>query len=118
MKTIHFIVNPIAGKGKAIISEQYLSKYFRKREFSIAVKYTEYKGHAKLLTEQSIVQKVDIIVACGGDGTINEIASCLVLTNIALGIIPIGSGNGLARNLKISTNIEKAIGIIKKKIQL
>lgn len=113
MKIVHFIVNPIAGKGKPIITDQYLSKYFEKKDFSVAVKYSEYKGHAKLLTEQSIKQKADIIVACGGDGTINEIASCLVHTNIPLGIVPIGSGNGLARNLKISTDIEKAINIIK-----
>ncbi len=114
MKTIHFIVNPIAGKGKPLITEQYLLKYFEKKNFSITVKYSEYKGHAKLLTEKSIKQKAGIIVACGGDGTINEIASCLVHTTIVLGIIPIGSGNGLARNLKISTNIEKAIDVIKK----
>jgi len=114
MKIVHFIVNPVAGKGKPLITEQYLLKYFGKKDFSIVVKYSEYKGHAKLLTRQSIKQKADIIVACGGDGTINEIASCLVHTTIVLGIIPIGSGNGLARNLKISTNIEKAINTIKK----
>jgi len=113
MKIAHFIVNPIAGKGNPFITEQYLSKYFEKKHYSVVVKYSEYKGHAKLLTKQSIKEKANIIVACGGDGTINEIASCLVHTNIALGIVPIGSGNGLARNLKISTNVEKAINIIK-----
>ena len=56
-----------------------------------------------------------IIVACGGDGTINEVASCLVRTPIILGIIPIGSGNGLASNLQIPSNVEKAIAIIKNK---
>ena len=113
MKIVHFIVNPIAGRGKPIITEEYLLNYFEKRDFSIVVMYSEYRGHAKFLTEQSIREKVDIIVACGGDGTINEIASCLVHTNISLGIVPIGSGNGLAHNLKISTNIKKAIKIIK-----
>jgi YegS/Rv2252/BmrU family lipid kinase len=116
MKVVHFIVNPIAGKGKAVITEQYLSKYFEKKEYSIAVKHSKYKGHAKLLAEQSLQEKATIIVACGGDGTINEVASCLVHTKVALGIIPIGSGNGLARNLNISMNVEKAIDIIKKSI--
>ena len=113
MKIIHFIVNPISGKGKPTITAQYLSNHFDKKDYSVTVRYSEYKGHAIPLTVQSIKEKADIIVACGGDGTINEVASCLVNTNITLGIIPIGSGNGLARNLKISTNIEKAIKNLK-----
>ncbi|MGC1205225.1 MAG: diacylglycerol kinase family protein, partial [Flavobacteriaceae bacterium] len=58
-------------------------------------------------------QQADIIIACGGDGTINEVASTLVDTNIPLGIIPVGSGNGLASNLGIPKNIRKALHIIK-----
>ncbi|WP_273277432.1 diacylglycerol/lipid kinase family protein [Maribacter polysiphoniae] len=113
MKIVHFIVNPIAGKGKSQITKQYLSAYFEKNYFSIVVKHSSYKGHATLLVQQSINEKAEIIVACGGDGTINEVASCLVNSKILLGIIPIGSGNGLARNLKIPKNINKAIQRIK-----
>lgn len=113
MKVVHFIVNPIAGKGKPVITAKYLSHYFEKKEYSIIVKHSRYKGHAKFLTEQSLREKASIIVACGGDGTINEVASRLVHTKTALGIIPIGSGNGLARNLNIPMNIDKAIAIIK-----
>ena len=113
MKIVHFIVNPIAGKGNPDITEEYLSKYFGKENFRLVVKYSEYKGHAKVLTKQSIKEKAEIIVACGGDGTINEVGSCLVPTDIALGIIPIGSGNGLARNLKIPKSMDKALAIIK-----
>ena len=109
MKTIHFIVNPIAGKGQSIITEQFLSNFFEHENFRIRVKYTDYKGHATILTLQSINEQAEIIVACGGDGTINEVASCLVNSKITLGIIPIGSGNGLARNLKIPKKIKKAI---------
>jgi diacylglycerol kinase (ATP) len=109
MKTIHFIVNPIAGKGKSIITEYFLSNFFEKEFFQIRVKYSNYKGHAKILTQQSINEKAEIIVACGGDGTINEVASCLVNSKITLGIIPIGSGNGLAQNLKIPKKIKTAI---------
>ncbi|MBD0777034.1 diacylglycerol kinase family lipid kinase [Maribacter sp. ANRC-HE7] len=113
MKIVHFIVNPIAGKGKSRITKHYLSAYFEKNYFSIVVKHSSYKGHATLLVQQSINEKAEIIVACGGDGTINEVASCLVNSKILLGIIPIGSGNGLARNLKIPKNIKKAIQRIK-----
>ncbi|MRX62879.1 diacylglycerol/lipid kinase family protein [Maribacter luteus] len=113
MRIVHFIVNPIAGKGKSRITEHYLSTYFEKDHFSIVVKYSSYKGHATLLVQQSINEKAEIIVACGGDGTINEVASCLVNSEILLGIIPIGSGNGLARNLKIPKNLKKAIQLLK-----
>ncbi|PHR14773.1 MAG: diacylglycerol kinase [Aequorivita sp.] len=54
-----------------------------------------------------------VIVVCGGDGTINEVASCLVNTSVVLGILPMGSGNGLASNLKIPKNLKKALSIIK-----
>ncbi len=113
MKIVHFIVNPIAGKGKPIITDKYLSKYFPNKDYQIIVKYSEYKGHAKLLTKQSVKEKAEIIVACGGDGTINEVASQLVQTKVALGILPMGSGNGLARNLKIPRSLEKALTVIK-----
>lgn len=106
---MHFIVNPIAGKGKTVISHSFLSEYFEKAYYVILVKETTHKAHAIQLTKESIVEGADVIVACGGDGTINEVASQLVNHSIALGIIPIGSGNGLASNLNISKNITEAI---------
>lgn len=114
MKVIHFILNPKAGKGSDKIEESLLNKHFTKKEFTIVVKHTTYKKHAIKLTQESITEKADVIVACGGDGTINEVASCLIHSKIALGIIPLGSGNGLASNLKIPKNIENAISLIKK----
>ena len=113
MKHIHFIINPIAGSGKKHISHDLLGSYFDKKSFKLSLKYSEFKKHAIQLTQESIKENADIIVACGGDGTINEVASCLVNTTIILGIIPIGSGNGLASNLQIPKNIEKAIQLIK-----
>lgn len=113
MKHIHFIVNPIAGSGNHLISEKFLNNFFDKQVYAITIKNSDYKKHAKTLTIASITEGADIIVACGGDGTINEVASCLVNTNIALGIIPLGSGNGLASNLKIPKRIENALDLIK-----
>ncbi|MFV8271299.1 diacylglycerol/lipid kinase family protein [Flavobacterium sp. GT2N3] len=64
------------------------------------------------------MDKPDYLVACGGDGTINEVASCLINTKIKLGIIPIGSGNGLASNLNISItdfiHVVRTIHLLKK----
>ncbi len=59
---------------------------------------------------------MDIVVAVGGDGTINEVARCLVNTKTRLGIIPSGSGNGLARHLNIPLNFEGALRLINKGI--
>jgi YegS/Rv2252/BmrU family lipid kinase len=114
MTYIHFIVNPISGKGKHSITKEFLEHYFPETDFRLEIDYSNYKKHAIDLTKKAISQKPDIIVACGGDGTISEIASQLVNTNIKLGIIPVGSGNGLASNLDIPKNITQAIEIIKK----
>lgn len=110
---IHFIVNPIAGSGQNSFSESFLQSYFEPEKYNITIKYSGYKGHAIDLTKESISQQAHVIVACGGDGTINEVASTLVGTDIPLGIVPIGSGNGLASNLNIPKNIRKALFIIK-----
>jgi len=109
LTNIHFIVNPIAGKGKTVITHSFLSNYFEDAYYSLCVKETTHKGHAIQLTKESITEGADVIVACGGDGTINEVSSELVNSSIALGIIPIGSGNGLASNLKISKDVIKAL---------
>lgn len=113
MRHIHFIVNPIAGSGKHLITQKYLHNFFDQDNYVVKIKKSDYKKHAKALTKDSIKEGADIIVACGGDGTINEVASCLVNTNIALGIIPLGSGNGLASNLKIPKRIDQALNLIK-----
>lgn len=110
---IHFIINPIAGKGENELSEALLETYFPKTEYSISIKKTEFVLHAPALTKKSIEEGAEIIVACGGDGTINEVASCLVNTSVVLGILQMGSGNGLASNLKIPKNIKRALAIIK-----
>ncbi|MDN3664055.1 diacylglycerol/lipid kinase family protein [Algibacter miyuki] len=113
MIDIHFIVNPIAGSGDHSFSETFLQDYFEEERYNITIKSSGHKGHAIDLTKESIHQQADIIVACGGDGTINEVASALVGTTIPLGIVPVGSGNGLACNLNIPKNLKKALYVIK-----
>ncbi len=110
---IHFIVNPIAGRGKSPLTQVFLEPYFIRSRHRLTVKNSEYKKHAIELTLESIGEKADIIVACGGDGTINEVASCLVGIFIPLGIVPMGSGNGLASNLRIPKNLRKALAILR-----
>jgi YegS/Rv2252/BmrU family lipid kinase len=113
LKNIHFIINPKAGSGNTILDINFLRPYFNEADYGLTVKYSKYKKQAIALTKDSVKEGAQTIVACGGDGTINEVASCLVGTTIKLGIIPMGSGNGLASHLMIPQVIEKAIEIIK-----
>ena len=108
-----FIVNPNSGNAKHDIQLDFLQSKFSSSD-EISVKETAYQFHAKELANEAIAEKADVIVACGGDGTINEVASAMVNTKIPLGIIPAGSGNGLASNLAIPKDINKAIEIILK----
>lgn len=95
-----FIINPISGKGKKLkIAERLCSKGYK-------VVFTEYAGHAEKLAREATER---VVVAVGGDGTINEVARALVGTDKRLGIIPCGSGDGLARHLGISHDIDEAI---------
>ena len=109
---IVFIINPISGKGKGKKLQPIIEDFFKEKDFEIITRFTEYEGHSFQIINEEIIENPSIIVACGGDGTINEVAQNLVGKSIPLGIIPIGSGNGLASNLKISKNFTKALEII------
>ena len=86
-------------KIRALISRVPNSKLF----------FTEYVGHATEIAKQAVLEGIQTVIAIGGDGTANEIGKGLIHSDTALGIVPIGSGNGLARHLKIPLIIEKAI---------
>lgn len=109
---IIFIINPVAGKGTGKRIELQIQQFFVSKNIDFETVFTEKKGHATELTKQMIQKKPDIIVACGGDGTINEVAQILVGTDVSLGIIPIGSGNGLASNLRIPKKLKEAFELI------
>ena len=109
---IFFIVNPFSGIGKHKIIEKYVDEFLDKNRFIHEIEYTKTPGHAAKLSRHAVENNFDIVVAVGGDGTINEIARPLIGTNCILGIIPAGSGNGLARHLRIPVNLKKALKII------
>lgn len=113
-KKLLFIINPIAGTRKKRTLPALIEERINKDLFDYKISYTEYRGHAKELAQIAVKEEIDNVIAVGGDGTINEVASGLMFSNTALGIIPCGSGNGLARHLKISIGNEKAIDIIQK----
>ena len=112
MKKILFIINPISGTGKQKNIENLIDRELDKSKFNARVVVTDCPGQATILCKEAVAQGTEIIVAVGGDGTVNEIGQALVGTNSALGIIPTGSGNGLARHLGIPFNFKKAIRVI------
>lgn len=111
MSKILFIINPKAGTGQKDIVESAINKHLDHDHHEATILYTTHAGHAAEATRE-MAGKVDIIVAVGGDGTVNEVARSLVHTPTALGIIPAGSGNGLARHLRIPMEPAEAMQII------
>jgi len=103
---IHFIYNPNAG----VINEAQKKQWIKTMHAipNVIIWETTKPLEAKDFTKKAIAQGAKKIIAVGGDGTINEVASELVGTSIPLGIIPLGSGNGLARHLNIPLNYKKA----------
>lgn len=112
MRTILFIINPKSGTDKKLYVRQIIGKKIDVCKFSYQVRYTEYAGHAEVLAREAVEKGTDIVVAVGGDGTVNEVARALIHTQTALGIIPCGSGNGLARHLQLPMDPEGAIQMI------
>ena len=108
MKT-KFIVNPIAGIGKQKNIKKILDRYLDKNRFKFDIIYTEKHLHAKELAKQAVKEKYDLIVSVGGDGTLNQISSELIGTNVAIGIIPAGSGNGFGLHFGIKNNMKQAV---------
>ena len=109
---IVFIMNPISGTtNKAGIPEQ-IESTLDKDKFDYEICMTEHAGHATEISTKAKEDQVDIVVAIGGDGTVNEVARSIIHSHTALGIIPCGSGNGLARHLMLPLNIKKSIEII------
>lgn len=109
-QAIWFIVNPISG-GKKKYQEiiKLIDSQLDKQIYFPKVCYTEYAGHATEIATEAVKNNVPTVVAIGGDGTVNEVGKALINTKTALGIIPTGSGNGLARELEIPLKPAKAI---------
>jgi YegS/Rv2252/BmrU family lipid kinase len=106
-----FIINPKAGKKKKLDITNFIKTNFKSNnEFEIVV--WENKDEFEKIIEYIFSNHFTIAVAVGGDGTVNKVASAIVNTSVALGILPMGSGNGLARSLDVSMNLKKALSTI------
>lgn len=113
MKTkILFIINPISGVGKKDILPALIDKHLNHEIYSPSIVYTEYRRHAKEIATEYAQNGWDIICAVGGDGSVHEVGTALIGTETKLAILPVGSGNGLARHLNIPLQISKALETI------
>jgi len=109
---ILFIINPIAGIRSKTNLENSIRRHLNTKKYEPEFRYTEYKGHGTKLARKAIKKGIKKVIAVGGDGTVNEVGAALVGKDAALGIIPVGSGNGLARHLKIPVRVKEAVNVI------
>jgi YegS/Rv2252/BmrU family lipid kinase len=112
IKKICVIINPASGTSSKKKLPSLIKNYLNLERFDLDIVFTKYKGHASEFTRKAINEGADYVIAVGGDGTVNEIAKEMVHSPAALGIIPVGSGNGLARDLGISMDIRKSLDAI------
>lgn len=111
-KKIVFIMNPISGTNSKAAIPSLIDSYIDKELFEYEIRKTERAGHASEIATEAKNNHVDIVVAVGGDGTVNEVARSIVHSGTALGILPCGSGNGLARHLLLPMNLKKSLEVI------
>lgn len=110
---IRFIANPFSGNTIAKQLHQLVEERFDFALYESEVSFTNYSGHATELAAEAVKKKFDIVVAVGGDGSVNEVAKGLIGTNTKLGIVPAGSGNGLSMHLGIGRDPKKALEYLK-----
>jgi diacylglycerol kinase (ATP) len=111
---ICFIHNPISGVRRLKGLEEMVKQNLDLDKFEYTIRGTSSSKDAMRLASMAVLEHFDIVVAVGGDGTINEIVQGMGNTPLILGIIPNGSGNGLARHLEIPMEADKAIRLINK----
>ncbi|MDP1747652.1 MAG: YegS/Rv2252/BmrU family lipid kinase [Bacteroidota bacterium] len=111
-KKICFIVNPISGVGRHKVVEKLIDQHLNRTLFDYEIVYTKAAKHATELAKQAVATDFNIVVAVGGDGSVNEVARGLIGSTTAMAIMPAGSGNGFARHMKIPLDLKKAMNII------
>lgn len=111
-KDILLIFNPISGTRRDPGLPGRLCEALRLMGRDVELAITEYAGHARELASMAARESYRSVLACGGDGTVNEVAGALTGSSTILGILPNGSGNGLARHIGIPCNPERALSVV------
>ena len=114
-KRVVVIANPISGTGgRPAVAQQRIARAaaaLKSHGLDGRVAVTERSGHASLLAREAVADGASLVIAWGGDGTINEVASELAFRDVSFAVIPSGSGNGLARELKIPCEVDRAFAV-------
>jgi YegS/Rv2252/BmrU family lipid kinase len=105
---IAYIINPISGTSEKQPLAAYLQTAADSELFDTEICYTRCVGDGAVQSKKFADAGYARVIAVGGDGTVNEVARGLIYTDTALGIIPLGSGNGLARHIRMPLNYQKA----------
>ena len=106
------IINPVSGTGSKDKIPRLIDTVVDQEKNDVSIVMSEYAGHAHEIATQAVNDGIEIVIAIGGDGTVNEVGSALCGTDTALAIVPSGSGNGLARHLRISMNASRALQVL------
>ena len=115
-RKVLFVYNPISGSRRLIPVLPIRERFTNRDLYDYSIITTDHKGHATELAREYAAKRYDAVIAVGGDGTVNETGCGLIGTDTALGIIPCGSGNGLARHLGIPMDPYKAVKWLDKSI--
>lgn len=110
-KKYHFIINPIAGRGRTYKAIKHIRSLLNNSDINYQITITKAPKHATEIAKHA-ANNSDVIVAIGGDGTVNEVTNGLINSNSSLGVIPLGSGNDFAKMLYIPNGLQKAFDII------
>ncbi len=111
LSELHLVWNPVAGNGAALNAYEVVTRELANRGIPFASSKSEYSGHAIELTKQAVADGAKKVIALGGDGTIREVASGLLHTDVPLGIISCGTGNDIVRPLKIPKDPIQALNL-------
>lgn len=111
-RTMMLIINPISGNGHKEGLAEKIAARLAPAGIALEVRETACRGDATTLAREAIDRNFDAVLACGGDGTVNETARAVRDTGMTMGIIPAGSGNGLARHLAIPVDPILSLDVI------
>lgn len=111
-RRVRLVVNPASGTTAKHRIARYAARRLGEMGYEVETRVTDGPGHATELAREAAASGYYAVIACGGDGTVNEVATALCDTDTALGIIPAGSGNGLARHVGITVDVDRSLRVI------
>ena len=109
---ILFIVNPFAGTSTKQNIKDLIPKFLDEGKYEFDIVFTEYPLHGYEIAKEAVLAGTDIVVANGGDGTVNEVAAAIAGSDTILGIIPGGSGNGFSMHIGLGRSFNKSMAAI------